>query len=142
MTLRPIGVVRNGIGQRPEGGWKKVVSELILDPALGEALDSLEEFSHIILLYWMHQGQPENLTLKIHPMGKRELPLVGRLATRSPHRPNPVGASVVRLLGRRGNVLRVEGLDALDGTPVIDIKPYLPDDSVKDARVPSWVPRE
>ncbi len=141
ITLKAIGVVSNGIGERPELGWSKVVSNIVIDPNLSDALDNLDEFSHIIVLYWMHQapanGQQPN---KIHPMGKQELPLVGRLATRSPHRPNPVGKSVVRLLRRQGNILTVEGLDAIDGTLVIDVKPYLPDyDSVADARVPEWI---
>ena len=141
MTLKAIGVVSNGIKERPELGWGKVVSEIVIDPSLCDALDNLDEFSHIIVLYWLHQmsasGQLPN---KIHPMGKKELPLVGRFATRSPHRPNPVGKSVVRLLQRQDNLLKVEGLDAVDGTPVIDIKPYLPGyDSAADARVPQWI---
>jgi len=73
-------------------------------------------------------------------MGKLESPLVGRLATRSPSRPNPVGQSVVQLLEQQGNILKVRGLDAIDGTPVIDIKPYIPKyDSAPDARVPEWI---
>jgi len=77
---------------------------------------------------------------KYTPQGRPELPLTGLFATRAPHRPNPVGKATVRLLVRRCNRLRVQGLDAIDGTPVIDIKPYIPGyDSVADAEVPSWV---
>ncbi len=143
MTLKAIGVVRNGARKRPEPGWSQVVSEIVIDPGLSEALDNLEEFSHIIVLYWMHQAAtPGELSPKIHPMGKQDRPLVGRFATRSPHRPNPLGKTVARLLRRQGNVLTVEGLDALDGSPVIDIKPYLPGyDSVADARAPEWMTR-
>ena len=73
-------------------------------------------------------------------MGKQELPLVGLFATRSPNRPNPVGIATVRLLERQGNILKVEGLDAIDGTPIIDIKPYIPGyDSATDAKVPPWI---
>ncbi len=112
----------------------------MVDSSLTEALDGLEGFSHIIVLYWMHQITTTQLTLKIHPQGRQELPLVGLFATRSPYRPNPIGKTTVRLLERRGNLLRVEGLDATDGTPVIDIKPYLPEyDSVTNAKVPPWV---
>jgi tRNA-Thr(GGU) m(6)t(6)A37 methyltransferase TsaA len=76
-------------------------------------------------------------------MAKQELPLVGLFATRSPYRPNPVGKAAVRLLQRRGNVLRVRGLDAIDGTPVIDIKPYIPGyDSATDAKAPQWITRK
>jgi len=73
-------------------------------------------------------------------MGKPELPLVGRFATRSPSRPNPVGQATVKLLERHDNILKVKGLDAIDGTPVIDIKPYLPGyDSADGAKVPLWM---
>jgi len=140
IALKAIGIVRNGIKQRPEQGWEKVISEIVVDSSLDEALDNLDEFSHLIVLFWMHQATTGQLPMKVHPMGKVGLPLVGLFATRSPHRPNPVGEATVRLLRRRGNVLVVQGLDAIDGTPVIDIKPYIPRcDSAADAKVPPWI---
>jgi tRNA-Thr(GGU) m(6)t(6)A37 methyltransferase TsaA len=140
MTLKAIGFIRNGINQRPEQGWEKVVSEVVIDSNLTDALDGLEQFSHLIILYWMHQAPTCQPPLKVHPMGKAELPLVGLFATRSPHRPNPIGKSTVKLLNRQRNILRVEGLDAIDGTPVVDIKPYIPGyDSATDVEVPRWV---
>jgi tRNA-Thr(GGU) m(6)t(6)A37 methyltransferase TsaA len=140
MDLKAIGTVRNGIKQLIRHGWSEIVSEIVVDNSLTKALDGLDEFSHIIVLYWMHRLTPgRQLPLKVHPMGKPELPLVGRFATRSPSRPNPVGQATVRLLERRGNILRVKGLDAVDGTPVIDIKPYIPGyDSASDAKAPLW----
>jgi tRNA-Thr(GGU) m(6)t(6)A37 methyltransferase TsaA len=141
MTLKPIGVVRNEVKQPIRHGWGEIVSEIVVDSDLTEALDNLDEFSHLIVLYWMHElPAGRRLPLKVHPMGKSELPLVGRFATRSPSRPNPVGQATVELLERRANILKVKGLDAIDGTPVIDIKPYLPGyDSANDARVPLWI---
>lgn len=143
MTLKPIGIVRNGIKQAPGAGyeWEKVVSDIVVDSDLSEALENLEEFSHIIVLYWMHQiAAGGQIPMKVHPKGKKELPLVGLFVSRSPHRPNPVGKATVRLLQRRGSILKVQGLDAINGTPVIDIKPYIPGyDSVTDAKVPSWI---
>ncbi|MBA7713336.1 hypothetical protein ES703_122338 [subsurface metagenome] len=141
MALKAIGIVSNGIKQRPEQGWEKVVSDIVIKSHLTEALDSLEEFSHLIVLYWMHQlATTDKLSLKVHPKGKQELPLVGRFAYRSPNRPNPIGKTTVRLLEHQGNILKVEGLDAINGTPVIDIKPYIPRyDSVADAKVPPWI---
>ena len=141
ITLKAIGIVRNGIKQPPKPGWEKVVSDIVVSSSLTEALDNLEEFSHIIVLYWMHQATVSGqLPTKVHPMGKRELPVVGLFATRSPNRPNPVGKATVRLLQRQDNILKVQGLDAIDGTPVIDIKPYIPGyDSVTDAKVPPWI---
>jgi endonuclease-3 related protein len=139
MTLSAIGFVKKQVAQPVQGGWEKVISEIVVDRRLTDALDSLEEFSHIVVLFWMHKtsGEP---ALKIHPRGKVELPLVGLFATRSPRRPNPLGETTVRLLERRGNILKVRGLDAINGTPVIDIKPYIPRrDWVAGAKVPSWV---
>ena len=141
MTLKAIGVVRNEIKQPIRHGWREVVSEIVVNRELTEALEGLDEFSHLIILYWMHQlpaGKP--LPHKVHPMGKPGLPLVGRFATRSPSRPNPLGQSTVKFLERRGNILKVKGLDAIDGTPVIDIKPYIPGyDSASDAKAPPWM---
>jgi tRNA-Thr(GGU) m(6)t(6)A37 methyltransferase TsaA len=141
MSLKAIGIVSNGIKQRMRHGWREVVSEITINSELVEALDGLEDFSHIIVLYWMHQ-LPERhpLPLKVHPMGNQDLPLTGRFATRAPTRPNPIGQATVELLERRANVLKVKGLDAIDGTPVIDIKPYIPGyDSASNAKTPRWM---
>jgi len=140
MTLKAIGIVRNEIKQPARRDWGETVSEIVIDPGLTEALDGLEDFSHIIVLYWMHQVISREVPLKIHPMGRQELPLVGLFAARTPNRPNRIGKATVRLLQRQGNILMVRGLDALDGSPVIDIKPYLPGyDSATDATVPQWI---
>jgi len=142
MTLRPIGVVKNGLKEppTPRSDWEAVVSEIVIDSSLTEALDGLEEFSHIIVLFWMHQLTGSDTPLKQRPMGRSEAPLKGLFALRTPNRPNPIGKTTVRLLERRDNILRVEGLDALDGSPVIDVKPYMPGyDAAADASVPAWV---
>ena len=144
MILKAIGTVSNDVTQAPgaDYNWQEVVSRIAVDSSLTEALDGLEEFSHITILYWMHQVKATaELPTRIHPMGKPELPLTGLFATRSPYRPNPIGQTTVRLLKRQGNILTVAGLDAINGTPVIDIKPYLPGyDSSINAAVPSWIP--
>ena len=142
MTLKTIGSVRNEIKEAsllPRSDWSKIISEIVIDNRLAEALDGLEEFSHIIVLYWMHRLAKGEVPLKVHPMGREELPLVGLFATRTPNRPNPIGETTVKLLERHGNILKVAGLDALDGSPVIDIKPYIPLDDLLDAKVPSWI---
>ena len=142
MTLKPIGIVRNAVKQAPGAGynWQDVVSEIVIDNKLAEALDGLDEFSHIIVLWWMHEAASSQPPAKIHPRGNQGLPLVGLFATRSPRRPNPLGKATIKLLKRKGNILKVEGLDAIDGTPVIDIKPYIPVyDSPADAKVPKWI---
>ena len=143
ISLKPIGIVRNKVKQplKPPYDLDKVVSEIEIAQNLTEALDNLDEFSHITVIYWMHQiNTTETPPTKVHPKGKLEQPLVGLFATRSPNRPNPLGETAVKLINREGNVLTVRGLDAIDGTPVIDIKPYLPrHDSIARAKVPWWV---
>lgn len=89
-------------------------------PELAAGLDGLEGFSHIIVLFQFHKAG--GAKLRVTPPG--ETTPRGVFATRSPHRPNPLGLSVLRLLRRRGSVLEVSGLDLIDGTPVLDIKPY------------------
>ncbi len=141
ITLKVIGVVRNNVKRSPshEFDWRKVVSEIVVDASLTEALEGLEEFSYIFVLFWFHRITAREMPLKIHPMDRKELPLTGLFATGTPNRPNRIGRATVRLLQRAGNVLRVEGLDAIDGTPVLDIKSYNPKyDSITDARVPPW----
>lgn len=142
MTLKPIGFVRNNVKEAPGAGypWEEVTSEIIIDEILTDPLENLEDFSHIIVIYWMHQAdRNQPLAAKVRPRGNPENPLVGRFASRAPHRPNPIGKATVRLLERRGNILKVTSLDAIDGTPVIDIKPYIPGyDSVEGATVPDW----
>lgn len=142
MTLKPIGFVRNGVKETPvgqHGWWEKLISEIVVDSGLAEALDGLEEYSHIIIICWMDRVDSSDMSLKIHPRGRNDLPLTGLFATRTPNRPNPLSKTTVRLLRRRDNILTVEGLDVLDRTPVVDIKPYIPGyDSVDDAAAPEW----
>ncbi len=141
MELKPIGVVRNEVREHKRGGWEEVTSELVVDEELVESLEGLEQFSHIIVVFWVHKSPVgENPPSKVHPNGRADLPLVGLLATHAPFRPNPIGVSVVRLVERRGNTLTVEGLDAIDGTPVIDIKSFMPPiDNPAEVRMPDWV---
>ena len=143
VSLRPIAVVRNNLSESRPEGWEEVRSDLIVREDLTAALDGIEAYSHVIVVFFCHQVPEEKRTaLHIHPRGDQRLPEQGVLATRSQLRPNALGVAVVPLLRRRRNILRVLGLDAIDGTPVLDIKPYLPHyDSVPEARVPDWVLR-
>ena len=140
-TLNPIGVVRNAVKDPGKHDWRAVESEILVNAALTEALDRIDEYSHLVVLYWMHKVEPSHRFIqKVHPRGRQDLPLVGVFASRSPARPNPVGMTTVKLMGRQDNVLRVIGLDAVDGTPVLDIKPYIPDRDVeKGAQIPDWL---
>jgi tRNA-Thr(GGU) m(6)t(6)A37 methyltransferase TsaA len=140
MELTPIGLVRSEVKEIGRRDWKDLESEIVVDADFEEALDGLEEFSHIHVIFGFHKSQwAKGMTLRIHPQGRSELPLVGLFATRSPVRPNRLGLTVVRLVARHGNSLIVRGLDAIDGTPVYDIKPYLPGDSQSWTIMPEWV---
>lgn len=139
--LTAIGEVRNRVKEPRSEGWGGVVSDIVIYEAFREAVQGLEDFSHLIVLFWMHlvgQDGRDLRKVRLRLGGGREIEL-GVLATRSQSRPNPIGVSVVKLLDSREGTLRVEGLDAIDGTPVLDIKPYLPPyDSFPKATVPAW----
>lgn len=140
VKLKPIAVVKNEISEPGRHNSTDVLSDIIFDPGFEEALDRLDEFSHIVVIYWMHRSPAWDHSLsKVHPRKRVDLPLVGVLATRSPVRPNSLGITVVRLLERQGNVLKTRGLDAIDGTPVIDVKPYLPPDLNEPVKIADWL---
>jgi tRNA-Thr(GGU) m(6)t(6)A37 methyltransferase TsaA len=140
IALKPIARVKNDVEEIGIRCWKDVVSEIVFEPGFEDALDSIDSFSHIIVIFWMHRSPAwDNSMSKTHPQRRQDLPLVGIFATRSPVRPNPLGIATVRLLERKGNVLKVAGLDAVNNTPVMDIKTYFPGDSIADIKVPDWV---
>ena len=120
------------------------LSKVKIFPEFCEGLEHLESFSHIIVLYWLHLRDKENErgTLRVVPRRHPGAPLVGVFASRSPSRPNLVGFCVTELMRIEDCVLIVKGLDAFEGSPIIDIKPYLPRaDAVPNARVPEWTLR-
>ncbi len=143
IILRPIGRVKNAIHHFKRDGWESVTSEIILDPQYSEALDGIEDYSHILILFWISRLKTTQRKIKkIHPKSRLDLPLVGVLATRTQYRPNPIGLTLVRLISRKKNVLKVKGLDALQGTPIIDIKPISPrHEFLKKYRIPEWYER-
>jgi len=104
-------------------------------------LKGLSEFSHILVIFSFSRPLPTKL--EVNPMRNPKLPKIGVFATRSPYRPTKLGVSTLRLLEIEGNILKVSGLDALPGTPILDIKPYIPSrDSPKMAKVPAWIRKE
>ena len=143
LRLRPIGKVVQGRPWPPgDDRWEEAVAEIEIQPEWAEALEGLEEFSHIWLVWWPDRfsGPPDSL--KVRPERREEMPLVGLFATRSPHRPNPIAITPVRLLERKDGLLRVEGLDACQGTPILDVKPYLlRGDLIPEATAAGWVQR-
>jgi tRNA (adenine37-N6)-methyltransferase len=126
ITYEPIGTIHTPF-KKPEGmpiqpsGAKGIKGTINLDNKYTEALSDLDGFSHIILLYHLHLS--EGFSLKVKPFldnTKR-----GLFATRAPRRPNPIGLSVVKLIGIENNILTIENVDIVDGTPLLDIKPYV-----------------
>jgi len=136
--LEPVGFVKTeAIGKEVRD--KNMISQIIFREELTDALKGVEEFSHLFVLFWMHEMSDEDRKImKVHPRGRRDMPLLGIFATRTPHRPNPIGLTRVKLLGVEGNIITVQGLDAFDGTPVLDIKPFDSWDTTEDFRVPEW----
>lgn len=136
MKLIPIGRVRSPFKKKEDaphqGKFAQEASEIEVYPQFEHGLKDIETCTHLIVLYWMHEAKREVLLTKT-PHDTEEH---GVFATRSPHRPNPIGFSVVELLGRKDRVLRVLGLDAIDGTPVLDLKPYSAElDAVHQAKI-------
>jgi tRNA-Thr(GGU) m(6)t(6)A37 methyltransferase TsaA len=116
-------------------------SKIKIFPEYCKGLEKLEDYSHIIVLYWFHKKDDEEHRNVLQVIPKRHFITahVGVFASRSPSRPNPIGLCVVKLLNIEDCILEVEELDALEGSPVIDIKPYLPRaDSISEANVPEW----
>ena len=126
ITMHPIGYVerdeQEGGGRYTPDDLQKQPVRIRLDPALEAGLMGLVPGDNILVLYWLHRSV--GYELQLHPRGDPSRPLRGVFATRSPRRPNPIGATVARILRIEGAVLEVLGLDALDGSPVLDIKRY------------------
>ena len=144
IVVRPIGYVRSPLKDPADaprqGGLTGQEAEIVIDPAYLPAMEGLagrvaaggddllpdgRRSGKIIVVCWMHLG--DRGRMKVHPCGQEERPERGVFSTRSPHRPNPLSLHTVKLLSVEGNVLRVRGMDAIDGTPVVDVKPHSPE---------------
>jgi tRNA-Thr(GGU) m(6)t(6)A37 methyltransferase TsaA len=139
-TVTPIGVVRGGRTEIYEDNWGGVTATIVLDPAEVEltATAGLEDFSHVDVVFRFHLAVSTRRGA-FHPRGNPAWPPVGVLAGRSPLRPNHLGVSSCELLGVDGLELTVRGLDALDGSPVLDVKPYLREMAPRgEVREPEW----
>lgn len=145
-AVDPIGYVESkyrdfGDIPHPHGkkGWGEDISTIALDSEHARDIEGLDGYSHIIVLFWIHKSREWKMP-KNHHRPKN----VKVFATRMPRRPNPIGLSVVEVINfsAESGKLSVKGLDALDGTPILDIKPYIPDfDSYPGANLPGWIER-
>ena len=130
--LRFVGVVEKAGEQE---------AEVRVFPEFCAGLKGIKDFSHLIILYWFHlrDNEEERRTLLVFPRRHAVSVETGVFACRSPSRPNPIGLCVVKLLKVKDCILTVKDLDALEGSPIIDIKPYIPRaDAISNARVPEW----
>ena len=135
----PIAVVRNTIEDTSGRTWAQVESEIVFRDEFRVALDGLDGFTHIIVVTWLDQVTAEGRSLlRIRPTGDESPPEVGVFATRTAHRPNPLGVSIVPLESVQNGVVRVVGLDVVNGTAVLDIKPYVSFYDSFDAGIPEW----
>jgi tRNA-Thr(GGU) m(6)t(6)A37 methyltransferase TsaA len=138
IVLKPIGFVRTR-AHGDEVKDKSAIAEIIIRDELTGALEGIADFSHLYVLFWLNGvTSNERKMMRVHPRGREDLPLLGVFATRTKFRPNPIGLTLVELVKAEGKILTVRGLDAFDGTPVVDIKPFDNWDMAKNARVPDW----
>jgi tRNA-Thr(GGU) m(6)t(6)A37 methyltransferase TsaA len=141
MALEPIGVVRSprtDVGY--SDGWGGVVARVELRPELGtESLTGLADFSHVDVVYWFDQvrRRPSYAGLS-HPRGRADLPMIGVFAARGPNRPNPIGVSACAIVAVGDTWVEVRGLDAVDNTPVLDLKPLMPRLLPTRVTEPAW----
>lgn len=136
--MRPIGVIHSPYtekGQTPiQPSRSQAPGSVEVYPEFAEGLQGLEGFSHIIMLYIFHQSK--GYSLRVKPFLDHQEH--GLFATRYPYRPNPIGLSIVRVEGIQANILNVADIDVLDGTPLLDIKPYVPDFDVRENARTGW----
>jgi len=143
ITFTPIGVVHNDVNKMSTGHWADAESTIELEPDLVSGLQGLADFSHVVVVFHLDRIPPFDKTKQLlrQPRGMEDLAPVGVFAQRTKFRPNPIGVTPARLVSIKGNVLTVAGLDAMDGTPVLDIKPFIPEfDSVANPKQADWVP--
>lgn len=139
LELRPIGVIhspyKNADKAPHQSRTNDRISRIKVFKEFEQGLQDIEGFSRIIVIYWFHKSQGFHLLVKT-PWD--DIPH-GLFTTRSPHRPCPLGLTVVELVAREKNVLRVKGLDAIDGTPLLDIKPYIPSVDERSVVKSGWL---
>jgi tRNA-Thr(GGU) m(6)t(6)A37 methyltransferase TsaA len=140
-SIEPIAFVRNSRKKIEDDFWGDVVSEIVISEKISESsIKGIEDFSHLEIIFYFHLADLSKINISAtHPRGNKEFPKVGIFAQRKKARPNLLGSTIVKLIKSEKNILTVTRLDAVDGTPVIDIKPvlkeFLPDEKIMQ---PAW----
>ena len=142
INVKPIGFVRGGRTEPINDDWDSITARIELDEdwLTGDALLGLDSFSHAEVIYHFHKTDPETIvTTARHPRNNKDWPLTGIFAQRGHFRPNLLGVTTCHVLGVDGTSVHVQGLDAIDGTPVLDIKPYMTDFAPRgEVQEPDW----
>jgi tRNA-Thr(GGU) m(6)t(6)A37 methyltransferase TsaA len=143
ITIKVIGHVESTVKDRTDEHWGGVEARVVFNSEYRNGLRGMEQFSHALIVTYLHQARFDpSQHLVRRPRGLADMPEVGIFAQRAKDRPNPLGLTAVKIVRVESSVLVVRGLDAIDGTPVVDVKPYYPAyDRVQDAAVPEWVDR-
>lgn len=140
--ITPIGYVKNSVQNKKDVSWGEDFSTIALNEEFFSGTKGLEDFSHAIIIYYLDKAEyRKDKHLKRRPQNREDMPLVGIFSQRGKDRPNKIGMTSVQIISVNDTSLTVKGLDAIDGTPVLDIKPYYPVYDKKDAKVPEWVDR-
>jgi tRNA-Thr(GGU) m(6)t(6)A37 methyltransferase TsaA len=140
ISIQPVAIVKNQRNDLSDDNWGSIVSEIELLPGIPDAaFDGIDDFSHLEVIFYFNQSDKSKTVYSGHPRGNKNWPLVGIFAQRKKDRPNSLGLTVVELVKRDKNRIWVKYLDAIDGSPVLDIKPvmkeFLPDAAI---RQPPW----
>lgn len=141
INLTSIGTVKNSRNDAIDDNWGDIISEIILSEHIPtEAFEGIEDFSHLEIIYYFDRVKKEEIVYTGHPRGNLKYPLMGIFAQRKKDRPNAIGLCTVELIEHSGRSIKVKFLDAINGTPVLDIKPvfkeFIPHSSISQ---PEWV---
>jgi len=141
INLKPIGYVINDVENKKDVSWGKDISKILLEKDYYGGLSGLNDFSHVTILYYLDKAKFDiNKHLQRRPQNRNDMPVVGIFSQRGKDRPNQIGMTSVEIVTVTNDTLIVKGLDAIDGTAILDIKPYYPIyDCREDAVVPEWV---
>ncbi len=135
-----IGEVKSPVTEAVDMNWGAVISEIVMKPEFAPGLLGLGDFSHAMILTFLHEAKyvPE-VHLRRHPQERQDMPFLGIFAQRARHRPNRIGVTACEIVEVTEGSVKVRALDAINGTPVIDVKPYVPVYDRKDATIPEWM---
>lgn len=143
IEFNPIGFVETSATEKVDENWGTVESKIVLEEDYRGGFEGLADFSHAIILTFLHEAHFDaGKHLQRRPQGRDDMPPAGIFSQRAKNRPNPIGVTAVEIISVADDTLTVRGLDAINGTPVLDVKPYVPHfDRVDDPAVPQWIIR-